>query len=161
MTFDPIEMLRILSKHEVDHVVIGGIAAAAHGSPTSTVDLDICYERSRSNLARLAAALQELQAELRGVEEAVPFLLEAETLHAGENFTLKTALGDLDLLGTPSGTGGYEDLVRTSARVELGDLSVTIASLDDLIRMKRSTGRVKDRIELEILGALREELEER
>jgi hypothetical protein len=39
------------------------------------------------------------------------------------------------------------------------DLEVPVASLDDLIRMKRAAGRPKDRIELEILGALRDEID--
>lgn len=158
MGFDPLGILRVLSSHEVDFVVIGGIAAAAQGSPTSTVDLDISYERSQPNLQRLAAALQDLEARLRGVPDDVPFLLEAETLRAGDTFTLTTRLGDLDLLGTPAGTDGYADLVRGAVEVEVEGMTLKMASIDDLIRMKEAVNRPKDRAELEILGALRAEL---
>jgi hypothetical protein len=69
-----------------------------------------------------------------------------------------TRLGDFDVLGTPSGTRGYDDLVRSAETVDVGGRSVLVASVDDLIRMKRAAGRPKDLVEVEILGALREEL---
>jgi hypothetical protein len=95
------------------------------------------------------------------VTDAVPFLLHPETLGAGDHFTLSTDLGDLDLLGTPAGTGGYGDLLKHSTVVDLDGLGVVVASLEDLIGMKSAAGRPKDRIALEILGALRDELEGR
>ena len=67
MAFDPIAALRVLQRHDVRFVIIGGVAARLWGSPTMTNDVDICYDRARSNLERLAAALQELDARLRGV----------------------------------------------------------------------------------------------
>lgn len=74
---------------------------------------------------------------------------------AGDHFTLSTDLGDLDLIGTPAGTGGYDDLAAEAIAVELEGFQVRVASLDDLIRMKRSAGRPKDLPELNILMALR------
>jgi hypothetical protein len=92
------------------------------------------------------------------VPDSVPFLLQPETLAAGDHFTLSTDLGNLDLLGAPAGTDGYDDLVEDATDVDLDGLIVKVASVDALIRMKRAAGRAKDRIELEILGALRDEL---
>ena len=161
MSFDPLAILRRLAEAGVDFIVIGGVAAAVRGSPSATVDLDLCYAREEKNLRRLSSVLRATSARLRGVTAAVPFLLDAETLGAGDHFTLSTNLGDLDLLGTPAGTDGYDDLVRHATDVDLDGLTVKVASLDDLIRMKRAAGRAKDRIELEILGALRDELENR
>lgn len=161
MTLDPIGLLRALVEHRVEFVLIGGIASAARGSPTTTVDVDICYRRSAANLRHLADALRNMNARLRGAAEAVPFLLEAETLEAGDHFTLSTSLGDLDLLGNPAGTAGYDDLLAHATTIDLDGLAVKVASLDDLIRMKRAVGRPKDRAELEVLGALRDELERR
>ncbi len=43
---------------------------------------------------------------------------------------------------------------------DLDGLTVLVASIDDLIRMKRAAGRPKDLIELEVLGALRDELDQ-
>ena len=155
--FDPLAVLRALEAAGVDFVLIGGVAARLHGSPTLTRDVDICHSRERSNLDRLATVLEQLHAELRGVDDDVPFLLDARTLRAGGSFTLTTDFGDLDVLAVPAGTAGYEELAASAAVVDLGDTSVLVATLDDLIRMKRAAGRPKDRVEVEILAALREE----
>lgn len=155
--FAPLEMLRTLDRHGVAFVLIGGVAARVHGSPSVTTDVDVCYDRRGDNLERLAEALHELGAKLRGVDEDVPFLLDARTLAAGSNFTFITVAGALDVLGEPAGTRGYDELVANAERIDLGGLEVLVADLDDLIRMKLAAGRPKDRIEVEILGALREE----
>lgn len=155
--FEPVAALQVLVAHNVDFVVIGGIAARIWGSPTVTRDLDICYARPAANLERLASALQEMHANLRGVKEEVPFRLDARTLAAGDSFTFKTDVGDLDCLGTPTGTGGYDDLKASAELVDVDGLKVWVTSLADLIEMKRAAGRNKDRVELEVLGALRDE----
>jgi len=78
----------------------------------------------------------------------------------GDTFTFKTDGGDLDCLGTPSGTGGYSDLLPHASEFEIEPgLRLMVASIDDLIRMKRAAGRPKDRIAVEILTALKEEHE--
>lgn len=155
--FDPLEILRTLDRHGVTFVLIGGVAARLHGSPSLTVDLDICYDRRRENLERLAAALIELGAKLRGVDDDVPFLLDARTLAAGSNFTFTTTAGPFDVLGSPAGIQGYDELAANAEQMDIGGVVVPVADLDDLIRMKLAAGRPKDRIEAEILGALREE----
>jgi len=155
--FDPVAALQVLIAHGVDFVVIGGIAARIWGSPTVTRDLDVCYARAPANFERLAAALQEVHAKLRGVKDEVPFRLDARTLAAGDSFTFKSDVGDLDCLGTPTGTGGYDDLKAGAELVDVDGLKVWVTSLADLIEMKRAAGRNKDRVELEVLGALRDE----
>jgi predicted nucleotidyltransferase len=157
--FDPLRALRVLTELDVRFVMIGGFAGRLHGSPTVTNDLDICYARDAENLRRLAAALRELRATLRGAPLSVPFRLEAATLAAGDHFTFETEAGNLDVLGAPAGVRAMEDLERTAVRMDLDGLEVRVASIDDLIRMKQAAGRPKDLIEVEVLGALREEMD--
>lgn len=158
-TFDPLAALRVLNRHGVQYVLIGGYAGSILGSPILTNDLDLCYERSSENMERLADALVELRAKLRGVDDDVPFLLDAKTLAAGQNFTFVTTAGSLDILGLPSGTSGYADLASRAAEYELGqDLVVSVADLDDLIRMKLAAARTKDLMAVEVLKAVREEI---
>jgi hypothetical protein len=156
--FDPVAALRVLNEHRVRFIVIGGVAGAAHGSPLITQDLDVCYDRSEENLDRMAKALQQLHARLRGVEDDVSFILDAKTLKAGDHFTFITDAGDLDIMGTPSGSAGYEDLAAEAQETELDGLTVLVASLDDLMAMKRAAGRPKDLAALEFLGAIRDEI---
>ncbi|HYN35956.1 MAG TPA: hypothetical protein VEV82_03175 [Actinomycetota bacterium] len=154
-------ILDALARHDVSFVLIGGLAARLHGSPTVTVDVDICPARDEDNLQHLADCLKSIDARLRGVEDDVPFLLDARSLKAGRNFTFNTSLGALDILGEPAGTRGYEDLAANAIEMDIDGLTLKVASLDDLMRMKEAAGRPKDRIELEILGALRDEIEGR
>lgn len=159
--FQPAAVVERLNRHQVRYVVIGGLAAALHGSPSVTVDVDICYDRDPTNVRRLASALLEAHAELRGAPPDLPFTPDAPTLTRGGTFTLTTDDGPLDIMATPDGTGGFEDLAANADRVEAFGQEFRVAGIDDLIRMKRAAGRPKDRVELEILGALRDEIDRR
>jgi hypothetical protein len=157
--FDPERLLRSLVDGDVDFVLIGGWAAKLHGSPTVTADIDICYSKDPDNLERLAAALAPLELRLRGIPDIVPFVLDQRTLLAGDMFTLSSIAGDIDLIGSPAGSSGFETLLQNADILELDDLRVPVASLDHLIAMKTAAGRPKDLIELEVLAALKDELE--
>ena len=161
--FQPDQILRVLTAHDVRFVVVGGLAAQAHGSPSLTNDLDICYARDRENLEHLAGALADLAAVRRGVPPDSPRMppLDARTLRAGGLFTTTTRYGDFDLLATPDPGFDFERLRANALTTTFHAVELSIASLHDLIEMKRAAGRPKDRIELEILGALREELDRR
>ena len=155
--FAPLAALGVLVDHGVRFVLIGGLAGRTFGSNLITNDLDICYERTPVNVARLVDSLREMNARLRGVEEEVPFILEPATILAGDTFTFETDLGALDCIGTPTGTDGYGQLIKGASEVGMGVFTVSVASLDDLIAMKEATGRPKDREAIEVLAALEEE----
>ncbi len=157
--FDPVRMFQLLDKHGVSYVVIGGVAGRLYGSPLLTDDLDICYERSKENLEALARALREMRATLRGVDPRLPFQLDARALAFGDSFTFTTDVGNLDCLATPEGTGGYRDLIKKAVEFEVAGFRIKTVSLEDLIRMKKATGRAKDRADLEVLGATQFERE--
>jgi hypothetical protein len=161
IAFRPEEILRRLVDADIAFVLVGGLAAQAHGSPSLTRDLDICYARDGRNLARLALVLEDIAAIRRGLPPGAPKMpaLDARTLRAGGLFTLTTRFGDFDLLPDPDPGLDYETLASGAVLDEIAGVPVLVASLDDLIAMKRAAGRPKDRVELEILGALREEVD--
>jgi hypothetical protein len=156
---DPEAILSVLVEHNVDFVVIGGLAAAAHGSVLPTFDIDIVPKTDPDNLARLSAALRELDARIRtDADEGLPFDHDAESLAAAGMWNLTTAHGDLDLTFVPSGTTGYSDLVRDAEEAPFFGVAVRIASLADVIRSKQAANRPKDQ---RVLPVLREILANR
>ena len=148
--------LRLLGEYGVDCVIVGGIAAAIHGSLMLTNDLDVCYARDPANLERLAQALQSVHARLRNAPEGLPFILDAETLKRGLNFTFTTDIGDLDLLGEVRGVGGYEEVLADSLTVDLFGYHFAVIDIGKLIVAKRAAGRPKDLIALPELEAIQE-----
>jgi predicted nucleotidyltransferase len=112
-SFSPQEIFAALHRHGVDYVAIGGIAANAHGSRRLTLDVDIIPAPEEPNDERLAAALDELP----------------------------TGVDDVNALNGAPGAAPYEDLRERAIEVEVRGTPVRIASLDDLIAMKRATGR--------------------
>jgi hypothetical protein len=152
------EILGRLTSRGVDFVIVGGIAAVLHGSARNTFDLDICFAPDQANLDALGEVLIGLEAQLRGVKDPVPFVPDGQTLRKVELLTLSTSAGNLDLLAVPPGAPPYERLRRRAERYDLGDFTVLVASVDDLIAMKQTAGRPKDLQdidELQTIGRLR------
>ena len=96
-------LIRVLVDNRVDFILIGGLAAGAHGAIRTTMDVDVVYARSEANIARLAAALAPLKPYLRGAPPGLPFRWDAETIAHGLNFTLTTTLGDTRSAGRGHG----------------------------------------------------------
>jgi hypothetical protein len=156
---DLARLVRSLADAHVDFIIVGGLAANAHGSARVTTDVDVVYSRTRSNLARIVKALTPLKPYLRGAPPGLPFDWGVETLHAGLNFTLTTTAGPIDLLGEITGGGTYDDLLPHSTSVTAFDCEVLLLDLPWLIRVKRAAGRPKDLEVIAELEALQEELE--
>jgi hypothetical protein len=156
--FDPERVLRMLVNAEVEFVVIGGIAQNLHGYDRYTGDIDFCYRRTRDNVDRLVGVLRALEAQPRNwPPDAPPFAVDRRALLNGDSFTFDTVAGDVDILGTPSGTQGFDDLAARAERMPFdGDVVVPVVSLADLIAMKRAAGRPKDIGDLSELERLQE-----
>ena len=154
--FNPVAILKTLNDHDVDYIVIGGIAATIRGSDSITGDLDICYQRTNVNVQRLAASLHVVHAKLTNFPEGLPFRLDDRSIWNGDTFTLDTDYGRFDCLANPSGTTGFDDLAVAATREDIGGgMTALVCSLNDLIRMKEAAGRTKDRIALEQLYSLK------
>src|SRR5882762_1376889 len=155
-------LLRTLAECGVDFVVIGGVAGVVHGHERTTFDLDICYERSQQSTRALARALAALGARVNEGDAFAPAPADFRVYQHGDTFIFRTDAGDLDCLATPDGTMGYQDLARNAVRLAYAGVDLLVTSLDDLIRMKRASGRKKhrskDREDLKALRRIRTEL---
>ncbi len=148
------EILKRLVSGKVKFILIGGFAAAAHGSTYLTNDLDICYERSPENIRKLSKLLKSLHSSLRDDPQDLHFILDERTFSFGNNFTFQTDLGDLDLIGEMAGIGTYAQALRYSSALNLFGDSIEVLNIEGLIRSKRATGRPKDVAHLKELEAI-------
>lgn len=159
--FAPDELIAALADAGVEYILIGGFAVGAHGFPRATNDLDIVPSPDRSNLARLARVLRDVDARLDRAGDfdrtEFPFdPLDPEQLAQGGNFVLFTRLGRLDIMqwvpGVPADQA-FDHLDRAAVDTSLGGRRLRVCSRADLIEMKRAAGRPQDLVDLQALGA--------
>lgn len=150
-------LLSALADADVQFILIGGVAARAHGSARFTQDVDVSYARAPENLARLQQALAPYAPYLRGAPAGLPFEWSVATLQRGLNFTLTTSIGDIDLLAEIPGGGRYEDLLPHSSPITVFGRQIRLLDLPWLIHVKRSAGRPRDLEVIAELEALDEE----
>jgi predicted nucleotidyltransferase len=158
--FQAEKILAVLNNHGVRYVLIGGLAAALHGSITPTFDVDITPEMTRENLRRLSASLDELDARVRveGVPEGLPFAHDATSLAAITTLNLVTRHGDLDIATQPAGVTRYEEWAAKATEIVVLGVTVPVADLGDIVASKEAAGREKDRAQLPALRALLDRL---
>lgn len=157
--FSPQEIFAALHRHDVDYVTIGGIAANAHGSRRLTLDVDIVPAPEVDNYEKLADALHELGAPDSAVDSSFRDLdpRDGFDLARARILKLPTAAGDLDVLNAATGAPPYGDLRKRAVEVEVRGTPVRIASLDDVIAMKRAVGRPQDLRDIADLTDVEEE----
>lgn len=153
---DLFSVARTLAAGDVSFVIVGGLAIRSHGGNYVTEDLDLCYARDVENLKKLAACLAPLDPRPRGMDPHLPYIFDWSTLRNGTNFTFRTKMGDIDLLGEVAGVGTYPELEKESILVDLDGHKARILSIPGLIRAKEAAGRPKDEAGLKILYALQE-----
>jgi hypothetical protein len=157
-TFHPRALFQALARHGVDYVTVGGVAIQAHGAQRLTQDLDVAIAASRENIERLAAALVDVDARILGPDgqrsRSTP---TAAMLASGDQWHLVTSHGRLDVLTMPAHLGSFADMRARAHDVPLGDVTVPIAHRDDLLSMKRASGRPQDLADVRLLESLGDE----
>ena len=132
--------------------MIGGVAIQAYGHVRTTIDLDVIAAWTPDNMQRLAEALKDLQARLRGIDAEMlgTDLTDPRQLYEGGNFLMRTAQGDLDVFGveqTPGAARSYDQLRDRAIPVEVFGVLIMVAHPEDLIRMKVAAAEFRDRPE--------------
>ncbi len=163
---DVTRLIETLDRHRVLYLLVGGVAALAHGAERLTKDLDCVAQRTRANLDHLAAAMRELNARLRveGLTDeeaaALPLVVDGARLAQMEISTWRTDAGDMDVLADIPDRAGrhlsYEELASRSAELRFHGVVVRVADLDDVIASKEWADRPKDREALPELRRLRD-----
>lgn len=146
MTLDPARVFATLDAYGVDYLTIGAFAVIAHGYVRATADIDLIVRQDRENLERLAGAFGHLHARLRGVDADLLDIdpTDVDTLANGASFTLDTDAGPVDYLNNVPGAGDYAELRARCVKTSAAGAVVWVVGLEDLIRMKRASGRPQD-----------------
>ena len=139
------EIASTFGKHHVRYLFIGKSGAIILGFPDTTQDADLFVEKSAENGRAIAAALAELGFPLTPQQK--------QEIESGKDFVqLRNGPFDLDLVFAPDGIETFAEAEGRSLQVE----GIPVCHLDDIIRSKEATGRVKDKESLPRLKAFRE-----
>ena len=145
---DPGAIVRVLYRHGVRYVIIGGIAAQLHELPVpATVDIDVTPARDHKNLERLAKAFDELEAGLYTSEQAGTWFprTPVENWARYDTIHLMTVHGPIDIVFTPDGAPrGYADLTKGAIRHTIDDEPVMVITVATWEALKQAGGRAKD-----------------
>lgn len=158
MDDDILELLRRLLAAGVEFVIVGGIAAAIHGSETDTQDIDIVSVFTRENMARLLDAIRDLHPRNAARPDLGPIPDDPEHLARHRNLYLVTDLGRLDVLGEIPPLSGYAEVAAAADKTTVFEHTCAVINLDQLITIKRSVARRKDLVVADELEAIRAQL---
>ena len=152
--------VRAFHSAEIRFVLIGGLAMIAHGANTAISRVvDVVYESDSDNIERLAAFLPTIHARVLGRPAHDGFTITASMLRNVRFLNLYTDLGEVDVMREIPGVESFDGLYERSILSDFGGFTVRIASLDDLISMKRAANRPKDQNHLYELLALKKLIE--
>ena len=144
------DMLLALSAEQVDFILIGAYALAAHGYPRATMDIDIWVMPSPENAAATIRALKRFGSPLHG--------LKVEDLQTADAvFQIGVAPRRIDLLTGATGLS-FSVAVKNAITRRVDGIELKVLSIDDLITNKLATGRPMDRIDADELKKIKGEL---
>lgn len=149
-------LLEQLLKHEVDFVLAGGLACVVHGSPLVTQDIDICVTIDDKQVAKLREALKDLSPKHRMNPNHKPSFMDYPiSLDGVNNIYLETDLGVLDIMSELPPVGNFEAVKSNAIEISLFGHRCFVAGIDDLIRIKETMKRPKDKETLRILKEIK------
>ena len=133
---------RLFAEHRLEVVMVGNAAAALHGAPVTTLDIDFMFRKTPTNLQKLKAVAHDLRAVILKPYYPVSDLFRVVNDEQGLQLDFMTRL---------HGVRSFEGLRTRSTSVEFGEHELRIACLSDIIKSKRAAGRNRDLAVLEIL----------
>jgi len=145
-------LARRLAEHRLEVILIGNMAAALHGAPVTTVDVDFLFRKTPVNLRRLRELSRTMQATL--LRPYYP---------ASDLFRMQRDSDNLqvDFMGHIDGVSSFESLRSRAVRINLRGAELLVADLRDIIRSKKATGRAKDKAAIAILEETLHAIEEK
>ena len=131
-----LDILRRLSEHGAEFVIVDGTAGVAHGSSLVTEDLDVCVPLTHENVSRILAALADLNPRWRMPPSRPSVPLDASKLAGVKNLYILSDWGQVDFLSDVAGIGDYAEASRRSVTLDIAGRPCRVLSLDALIEAK-------------------------
>ena len=141
-------LARALTEHGLEAILIGNMAAALHGAPVSTIDIDLFFRKTPRNMQKLKLVARALEAVILRPYYPVSALFRLQRERDGLQ---------VDFMGHIDGVQSYEGVKGRAGWFQIGGQKLLAASLDDIIRSKRAAGRSKDLAVIDILEKTRDE----
>jgi hypothetical protein len=160
------DLLATLSGAKIDYVLVGGLAVTLHGYQRLTMDVDVVLASNDENLAKFVECASSAK-----LEPVLPIPLDSlrdaaliDQWHREKGMVVFALRGPermatvIDVLVRP--VVSFDELKRNAVIKRIGPLSIPVASIDDLIRLKTGTGRSKDAVDIEELREIKRQLAE-
>jgi predicted nucleotidyltransferase len=141
-------LAKALNENGLEAILIGNMAAALHGAPVSTIDIDLFFRKTPANMQKLKRVAAALDAVILRPYYPVSALFRLQRDRDGLQ---------IDFMGRIDGVKSYESVRGRAASYQIGGQKMLAASLDDIIRSKRAAGRGKDLAVIDILERTRDE----
>lgn len=149
-----VQLIRRLTEHQVQFVLIGGMAASAHGSPVISLDVDVVAPLDDQNMQKILDAVKDLRPHWRFRPDKFIPVDTVERFRGCRNLYINTDWGLLHVLGELPKVCGWEDVFKHSTEMDLGGFVCRVLDIDLLITAKRTAGRPKDITNVHHLEAL-------
>lgn len=154
------EIIRAFQEQKIKYVLVGGIAVNLLGSLRSTADMDILLEMSDENLAKAVAILKKNGYKVkqpidpRGLANKTTRDYWIKTKHMKAfNFYNEDGIKEIDIIiDTPV---SFEEAKKGILRVKSGTLTIPVISIENLIKMKKNTGRGIDKLDVNELNRIK------
>ena len=133
----------MLNANDVKYLVIGGFAVAFHGYPRYTKDIDFWIWANPDNADKLLKTVHDFGFGSLGLEKE-DLLNETNVIQLGyepNRIDLIMGLEDMD----------FETCFAQRQDAEFENLPIYFLNLDDLVKNKLSTGRLKDKVDAQTL----------
>lgn len=158
---DYLAIFKKLNKKDIRYIVVGGIAVNLYGIPRMTYDIDLLLDLEDRNLKRFLCLLKSWRFKPKILVDIMDFAKRDKREDWIRNKNMKTfnlvnpewAMSEIDIIiDTPV---DYKRASENINHIKLQDISIPTISIDDLIKMKKKTGRQQDKADIRYLRRLK------
>jgi predicted nucleotidyltransferase len=154
------EILREFQKKKVKYVLVGGVASNLLGALRSTYDLDLLVELSDTNLGKIVKVLKKYGYRVKqpvdpmGIADKRTRTDWIENKHLKAfNFYKDAEWKEIDLI--IKSPVSFKEARKSAVCFKIGNLTLRVISIDNLIKMKKKTGRERDKLDIKELKKLK------